>query len=125
MRTAIGDRLISCVIAAVLLAPMIAIGDNDRDHDKDKDRNGAAITVDPAHAGDGAYSGWGRDSGEPGRGDPKQYGLDLRHLRVTTPDGPYAGTRNLLRRPIAAADLDRLAFDISGRSGEKRRVRAG
>src|SRR5687768_7878234 len=116
MRTVIGDRLIGWVIAALLLAPMIAIADNDRDHDNDG--RGAGIVVDPAHAGDGAYSGWGRDSGEPGRGDSKQYGLDLRHLRVTTPDGPYAGTRNLLRRPISATALDRLSFDISGRSGE-------
>jgi hypothetical protein len=96
-------------LAALLLAAGIASGDSD----------GRRIQVDPAHAGNGAYSGWGRDAGEPGqRGDPTQYGLDLRHLLATTPDGPYAGTRNLLRTPIAAADLDRLAFDISGRSGE-------
>lgn len=77
------------------------------------------IQVDPAHAGSGAYSGWGRDAGEPQRWDRDQYGLDLRHLLSTTPDGPYAGTRNLLREPISADELDRLSFDISGRSGEK------
>lgn len=83
------------------------------------------IRVDPAHAGNGAYSGWGRDAGEPHRGDSSQYGLDLRHLLTTTPDGPYAGTRNLLRESIAVEELDRLAFDISGRSGEEGVFTAG
>jgi hypothetical protein len=93
-------------IVAVLVAPAIAIADGHR------------IRVNPAHAGNGAYSGWGRDSGEPGRRDQTQWGLDLRHLLATTPDGPYAGTRNLLRDSIPAATLERLAFDFSGRSGE-------
>jgi hypothetical protein len=76
------------------------------------------IRVDPAHAGFGALSTWERDAGEPGHiGDPQQYGLYLQ-VGVLAPDGPYAGTRNLLRKPIAAAKLKQLGFDISGRSGE-------
>lgn len=103
------NRLVSIAsLAALLLLSGIASGDG-----------GKVIRVDPAHAGNGAYSGWGRDAGEPGqKGDHAQYGLDLRHLLETTPDGPYAGTRNLLKQPIGAADLERLSFDISGRSGE-------
>jgi hypothetical protein len=119
MKTAIGGRLISWICVALLLPPLIGIArdDGDRNDKGDKDGKRAVIVVDPAHAGDGAYAGWGRDAGQPGR-DSGQFGLDLRHLRVTTPDGPYAGTRNLLRRPISATTLDRLSFDISGRSGE-------
>ena len=75
--------------------------------------------VDPRHAGIGAFAGWARDAGEPSqKGDPKQHGLHLLHLFPTTFDGPFAGTDNLLKKPIAAADLKKLAFDISGRSGE-------
>jgi len=101
-------KKIASLAALLLVLGVVASGDG-----------GKGIQVNPAHAGNGAYSGWGRDAGEPGqRGDEHQYGLDLRHLLSTTPDGPYAGTRNLLRQPISAGDLDRLSFDISGRSGE-------
>jgi hypothetical protein len=63
--------------------------------------------------------------GEPGqKGDPRQYGLYIQ-VGVLAPDGPYAGTRNLLKRPIAAADLKKLGFSISGRSGELNAFTAG
>jgi hypothetical protein len=81
--------------------------------------NKARVRLNPAHAGNGTLATWARDAGEPGqKGDPNQFGLFLEHLLITTPDGPYAGTRNLLSRSLAAADLTKLAFDISGRSGE-------
>jgi hypothetical protein len=84
----------------------------DDHHDK---RN---IRVDPAHAGFGALSTWARDAGKPGqKDDPDQYGLYIQ-VGVLAPDGPYAGTRNLLKKPIALANLKKLSFDISGRSGE-------
>lgn len=75
--------------------------------------------VDPRHAGIGAFAGWARDAGEPGqKGDPKQHGLHLLHLFPTTFDGPFAGTDNLLEKPLPAASLTKLGFAISGRSGE-------
>jgi hypothetical protein len=83
------------------------------------DDKGGVFKVDPRHAGIGAFAGWARDAGEPGqKGDPDQYGLHLMHLFPTTPDGPFAGTDNLLRKPISAASLTKLGFSISGRSGE-------
>jgi hypothetical protein len=83
------------------------------------DDGGNIFRVDPRHAGINAMAGWQRDAGEPGqKGDPLQYGLHLLHNAATTPDGPFAGTDNLLRRPIRAQDLTRLGFSSSGRSGE-------
>lgn len=94
-------------LAALLLVSLAASADDDK-----------KIRVNPAHAGFGALSTWERDAGEPGqKGDPKQHGLYLQ-VGVLAPDGPFAGTRNLLKEPIAAADLTKLGFAISGRSGE-------
>jgi hypothetical protein len=82
------------------------------------DHHGPKIKVDPAHAGFGAFATWARDAGEPGqKDDPKQYGLYMQ-VGVLAPDGPYAGTRNLLTKPIPLAALLKLGFSISGRSGE-------
>jgi hypothetical protein len=79
----------------------------------------SVFRVDPRHAGVNAMSGWQRDAGEPGqKGDPLQYGLHLLHNAATTPDGPFAGTDNLLKKAIPAQDLTRLGFSSSGRSGE-------
>lgn len=94
-------------LAALLLMSLAASADDNK------------IRVNPAHAGNGALATWARDAGEPGHaGDPKQYGLYLQHSEPTAFDTAYAGTRNLLKKPIAAGDLTKLGFDISGRSGE-------
>jgi len=95
-------------LAALLLVSPAAFADEN-----------SIFRVDPRHAGIGAFSGWARDAGEAGqKGDPKQHGLHLLHLFLTTPDGPFAGTDNLLKKPISAGSLTKLGFAISGRSGE-------
>jgi hypothetical protein len=114
-----GAKSISIIMAIAFIALIaqiflpIPVSARDDDHYYRR-----KINVDPAHAGFGALATWARDAGEPGqKGDPKQYGLHIQ-VGVLAPDGPYAGTGNLLTKPIPLADLKKLGFSISGRSGE-------
>lgn len=73
--------------------------------------------VDPNHRGLGALATWLRDAGAPGqKGDPKQFGLYLqKHTLTTNIASAQAEITKIV--PMDAADLDVLAFDISGRVG--------
>ena len=101
------SSLLFIAVVALLLLPLGAFADENN-----------IFRVDPRHAGFGAIATWERDAGEPGqKGDPMQHGLYLQ-VGVTVFDGPFAGTDNLLKKPIPAASLTKLGFAISGRSGE-------
>lgn len=76
------------------------------------------FNADPFHFGLGSLATWARDAGEPGQtGDPKQFGLYLQKLTATT-NFAAAGVRNMLKKSVPAAELNTLAFDISGFAGE-------
>jgi hypothetical protein len=76
------------------------------------------FNADPFHFGLGCLGTWERDAGEPGQtGDPKQFGLYLQKLTATA-NFAAAGVRNMLKKPMPAAELNTLAFDISGFAGE-------
>ncbi len=84
--------------------------------DDDDDDNGKFRVV-PNHRGLGALATWERDAGEPGQNkDSKQFGLYLqKHTLTSNIASAQAEITKIV--PMDAADLDVLAFDISGRVG--------
>lgn len=102
--------MIPVVFAMTLAIPAATMADDDDDD--------VEIRVDTFHFGAGALATWAPDAGEPGRRkDSKQFGLYLQKNTPTT-NFAAAGVRNMLKEPIAATDLNTLAFDISGFPGE-------
>ncbi len=98
----------SVAAAALLLVPLAASADDDN----------KGFKVSPFHFGQGALATWEQDAGEPGqKGDPKQHGLYLQK-HTATPNFSAAGAALTKLKPMPAADLSMLAFDIPGFAGE-------
>ena len=97
-------ELMLIAVAAVVVLPSAAFADD--------------FKADPFQFGLGALATWARDAGEPDqRGDHKQFGLYIQKHTVTA-NFAAAGVRNMLKKPMSAAELTTLSFDISGHSSE-------